>query len=438
MSTQFPPVGTRVTLTQEIDRYPHFRLPPGMTGVVSLSDEGGIWVKMDVYIEGAEDWDNEIQWSEDLYEEHVDWVTEFYKEVAVHAPIVTDKYSVEFPGFGELDIEIPVGFVDASWKNDACPCFIDYQKDICLWIDHKNPAERDIEDTPRFSVTRLEGGQHPVIGDNNLVASDDWNEIVAFIDAYKGWVPPMNDLVSRFCNGTLELLEARANAAAIKRLQEKKWIDDLDSLLKDDDPDTDQAAARDLAEHIVQRCDEYIDFAEAQIKRLQDDPMSMYLPIGAVIRVKEDVARADNIFQSYRELPLPGSFGVVTGLSSGSSTLMVTFPDGVTLFNQDELEAQDGNPVTLALDAEMLEVVNYAHFHDNRQCRSFEFVPTHTNDKGEAVMVISIGCNHLRLQEKEDGNLECVEVIERDHTFPGVVSRLVIGEQEESTTSPRP
>lgn len=60
------PVGTRVRLTQDVERFPHFIAPKGAVGTVTSNDEYGFWVKLDAHLPGAEEWDNEIQWSPDI------------------------------------------------------------------------------------------------------------------------------------------------------------------------------------------------------------------------------------------------------------------------------------------------------------------------------------------------------------------------------------
>lgn len=57
-------VGARVRTRVEIDRYPSFLVAAGETGTVVVSDEGTLSVRMDQHIVGAEEWDNEIMWTE--------------------------------------------------------------------------------------------------------------------------------------------------------------------------------------------------------------------------------------------------------------------------------------------------------------------------------------------------------------------------------------
>lgn len=59
-----PAPGTRVRLTRPVDRYPHFRVDAGATGVVVNTGDPDLYaVLMAQPIDGAEDWDNEIIWN---------------------------------------------------------------------------------------------------------------------------------------------------------------------------------------------------------------------------------------------------------------------------------------------------------------------------------------------------------------------------------------
>jgi hypothetical protein len=59
-------VGTKVRLRHDVDRYPHFIAPKGATGTVTKVDDEVLIVSMDQPISGAEDWDNEVHWFDDL------------------------------------------------------------------------------------------------------------------------------------------------------------------------------------------------------------------------------------------------------------------------------------------------------------------------------------------------------------------------------------
>jgi hypothetical protein len=60
------PEGTRVRLTESVERFPHFRVGAGGLGTVTENDPANtLCVKMDDPIPGCEDWDNEIVWSQE-------------------------------------------------------------------------------------------------------------------------------------------------------------------------------------------------------------------------------------------------------------------------------------------------------------------------------------------------------------------------------------
>lgn len=59
----------------------------------------------------------------------------------------------EFPDFPleTLPGDLPAGFVDQSWHNDACPSFLHEPTGLALYCDHPEPGAREYgPDTPRF------------------------------------------------------------------------------------------------------------------------------------------------------------------------------------------------------------------------------------------------------------------------------------------------
>jgi hypothetical protein len=52
--------GDRVELVEYVDRFPFFQVAPGATGVVTEAREDLVLVKMDEFIKGCEEWDNEL------------------------------------------------------------------------------------------------------------------------------------------------------------------------------------------------------------------------------------------------------------------------------------------------------------------------------------------------------------------------------------------
>lgn len=60
--------GSRVRLKRDVERYPHFVAPEGLTGTVVECEEEIVSVRLDEPVEGAEEWDNQVHW----YPEHGD------------------------------------------------------------------------------------------------------------------------------------------------------------------------------------------------------------------------------------------------------------------------------------------------------------------------------------------------------------------------------
>lgn len=60
-----PALGARFRLTEQVERFPHFRAPAGATGTVTETCPDVICMHMDEYLPGAEPWDNEIVWTID-------------------------------------------------------------------------------------------------------------------------------------------------------------------------------------------------------------------------------------------------------------------------------------------------------------------------------------------------------------------------------------
>ncbi|MFL6284465.1 MAG: hypothetical protein ACJ74Q_15075 [Pyrinomonadaceae bacterium] len=55
-------VGDRVVLARDVDRFPHFIARAGSTGVITNLEDAVLTVRLDEYLEGAEEWDNEVCW----------------------------------------------------------------------------------------------------------------------------------------------------------------------------------------------------------------------------------------------------------------------------------------------------------------------------------------------------------------------------------------
>jgi hypothetical protein len=71
---------------------------------------------------------------------------------------------------------IPAGFVDSSWKNDACPSIENSHWRI--WLDWPNEADRECGGAQFTIVDSLD----PMCG--IVFESDDWSAVLAFIEMH--------------------------------------------------------------------------------------------------------------------------------------------------------------------------------------------------------------------------------------------------------------
>lgn len=63
-------VGDRVKTLRVVDRWPHAAILAGAEGAVSVCEDTPsgylVCVKLDEHVPGLEEWDNEVQWFDDL------------------------------------------------------------------------------------------------------------------------------------------------------------------------------------------------------------------------------------------------------------------------------------------------------------------------------------------------------------------------------------
>lgn len=57
-------IGDKVILTRDVERFPHFVIDAGETGVVdNIAFDGTVWVKLDTHHDSIDpEWDNSIAW----------------------------------------------------------------------------------------------------------------------------------------------------------------------------------------------------------------------------------------------------------------------------------------------------------------------------------------------------------------------------------------
>jgi hypothetical protein len=92
-------------------------------------------------------------------------------------PMVKPLYKEQFPKF-ELDVQIPEGFTDASWCNDQCPSWEHEGLQLKLFIDFKDPAQREEATQVRFNLLDMDDFI-------DYVASNNWQDVLDGIEKVK-------------------------------------------------------------------------------------------------------------------------------------------------------------------------------------------------------------------------------------------------------------
>ena len=91
-------------------------------------------------------------------------------------------YRKEFPDIDPATMpEIPEGFEDQSWHNDASPTFHSEELAVSIAVQHVDPAQRELEGSKRFIVFE----QNDDGPGKDLLETDDWGEVSSFIDTLR-------------------------------------------------------------------------------------------------------------------------------------------------------------------------------------------------------------------------------------------------------------
>lgn len=90
----------------------------------------------------------------------------------------------EFPSYPvEAMPAIPHGWIDASWHNDACPCFVVPHLCVAVWVDWPDKADREFQGE-RFIVNPFDPDKREFMVDAPYVlATDDWLRLLGWLVA---------------------------------------------------------------------------------------------------------------------------------------------------------------------------------------------------------------------------------------------------------------
>jgi hypothetical protein len=97
------------------------------------------------------------------------------------ATLTTDRnYQIEFPHYDDILPDLPQGWEDNSWHNDACPS-MDYdlgeERILRVWMDFKSVNKREYKKGKRFVVSV---GEYTEL--QPLFTSDSYQEVLDYIN----------------------------------------------------------------------------------------------------------------------------------------------------------------------------------------------------------------------------------------------------------------
>lgn len=89
-------------------------------------------------------------------------------------------FCTAFPDFPAADFpDLPAGFTDSSFVNDACPSIKNETLGLLIFIDWADPTEREYEGG-RFIVYAMDADG--IIADSKtLISTDDWSAVITLI-----------------------------------------------------------------------------------------------------------------------------------------------------------------------------------------------------------------------------------------------------------------
>lgn len=95
------------------------------------------------------------------------------------------NWKEQFPDYPDHAMpQLPAGWEDISWRNDACPNFINSALGVALFIDYPDPQWREYPEYPRFLAYRVDE-DGAVMSDKAAVAEgEDFAAVMAAIDAW--------------------------------------------------------------------------------------------------------------------------------------------------------------------------------------------------------------------------------------------------------------
>lgn len=229
------------------------------------------------------------------------------------------------------------------------------------------------------------------------------------------------DLIGYMDKRIAEITEARAEAKGMLDL-----LRSLGGRGQGSPPDGDDPVSPMVLESQVARARaedaayvEHGDALRAKVARLRDDPLSMFLPLGTVVRFADDPSYPDSLSVGRRSMgggyPVAGSVGVVTRLNHDAEFPMaVSLRREFTTRSGDRFAPDYERFATYFVDPAGIEVVGPGLLPDGTPCESYGFVPTHErlddeDEEGPEMVLLADG-HHWRFHDF--GGKQAIEALQ--------------------------
>lgn len=168
----------------------------------------------------------------------------------------------------------------------------------------------------------------------------------------------------------------------------------------------------------------HIEVLKNKVDALSTSSEEMFLPLGAIVRFKHPMSRG--LYTGNVDLPMWGTLGVVTDLKrNGEFAVGVAIFDNYTTENGVSCLAGDRSFESFAVDADMLDVVEYAKLPDGSEFKGFGYLPTYadaqSSDVKDGHMVLAAADRYFSFGIKTDeyGREHGVEIVSIDDSLWG-------------------
>lgn len=96
----------------------------------------------------------------------------------------------EFPDMRAEELPpIPPEWIDASWRNDACPSFVVADKGLIVYVDHEDGRMREAgPESPRYTLLAMlpdDAGWQLTSESREILSTSDWNAVLVAVQSFQ-------------------------------------------------------------------------------------------------------------------------------------------------------------------------------------------------------------------------------------------------------------